>query len=95
MRARPLGSLLFLLALSSCTSDGGGGSPSERGLSEACALAFKAAAAVDDFRDTHADLYPAYRACKSMDEWTTASATYPGAIDGADPISYSDPPVAR
>lgn len=64
-----------------------GGGP--EGVSAECAAAFEEAAAVSDLQDTHADLFPAYSACTTLDEWKAADAAYPDAIDGADPVSYA------
>lgn len=58
-------------------------------VSSACANAFELAAAVSPYEDTHEDLFPAYSACTSIEEWKTASERYPDAIDGVDPISYA------
>ena len=58
-------------------------------VSTACAEAFKNAAAVSEFQDTHEDLFPAYSACKTLDEWKAADVQYPDAIDGVDPVLYA------
>jgi hypothetical protein len=39
-------------------------------------------------QDTIEDLYPAIRACKTVDEWTAASTANPDALDGADPVVF-------
>ena len=54
-----------------------------------CLEAFQAAHEVDPMQDTHADLYPAFHACATLDEWTAANERYPEAIDGADPVTYA------
>lgn len=54
-----------------------------------CEAAFARAAAVDNMHDTHADLFPAYTACKTLAEWRRANTAYPDAIDGVDPIVYA------
>lgn len=58
-------------------------------VSGACAHAFLEAANVDAMRDTHKDLFPAYYACTSIEEWREADRMYPGAIDGVDPVMYA------
>ena len=58
-------------------------------ISAECRKAFRAAAAVDEMRDTHRDLFPAYSACTSLEEWKNADAMFPDAIDGVDPINYA------
>lgn len=58
-------------------------------VSEKCANAFAAAAGVDEYHDTHQDLFPAYSACKGIEEWKAANALYPKAMDGADPVRYA------
>ena len=55
----------------------------------ACLLAFEQAAAVDVARSTVSDLYPAALACETVEEWAAASATHPGALDGADPATFA------
>lgn len=54
-----------------------------------CMEAFAAAAAVSPYLDTHEDLFPAYAACTSIDDWQAADALHPAAIDGADPVQYA------
>ena len=54
-----------------------------------CIEAFAAAARVRADQDTHEDLFPAYSACMSLEEWKSADALYPTAIDGVDPIRYA------
>ncbi|CAN5880508.1 hypothetical protein BH23ACT12_BH23ACT12_22110 [soil metagenome] len=71
--------LIACLLLTGC----GPGSVSAR-----CAAAFEAAASVSAYQDTHEDLFPAYSACSSVDEWKAASEQHPGAIDGAEPVAY-------
>ena len=60
-----------------------------RSVSEACASAFRAAASVSEYRDKHEDLFPAYSACTSIEEWKAANGLYPKAIDGVDPVRYA------
>jgi hypothetical protein len=88
--------LTVALLLVSCASDSephaestAGVEVDPPGVSEACARAFAFAHSVDAMRDTHSDLFPAYRACMSAAEWRAASAAYPDAIDGVDPIEYA------
>jgi len=57
--------------------------------SKSCSEAFEAAAKVNEYQDTHEDLFPAYFACRTIEEWKAASAMYPKAIDGVDPIRYA------
>lgn len=76
-------SVATLLLLTAC----GGGAP--EGVSGECASAFEQAAAVSDLQDTHEDLFPAYSACKTLDEWKAADDAYPDAMDGVDPIVYA------
>ena len=54
-----------------------------------CMEAFADAAGVSEDRDAHEDLFPAYSACTSLEEWKAADAFYPAAIDGVDPIRYA------
>jgi hypothetical protein len=49
----------------------------------ACEQAFYEASQISDFQDTVEDLYPAARACGTVDEWVQANTKYPGAIDGS------------
>lgn len=88
--------LVWSLALvaSGCGFDGddsAGLPPSSEAqkVSVGCASAFARAASVSEFHDTHADLFPAYAACRDVEEWTAASRRFPAAIDGADPIRYA------
>ena len=53
-----------------------------------CMEAFAAAAAVSPYLDTHEDLFPAYAACTSIDDWKAADALHPDAID-IDPVQYA------
>ena len=55
---------------------------------DACNRAFAEAAAVDDMHDSVSDLYPAAKACESLDDWTAAHEANPGAID-ADPATFA------
>jgi hypothetical protein len=86
-------SLLVVLA-GSCASneDDRAASPADNqrsSVSQACADAFAAAASVSEFQDTHEDLFPAYSACSTVEEWKAADKLYPDAIDGVDPVSYA------
>ena len=47
------------------------------------------AARVSEYADTHEDLFPAYAACETLDEWEVAHQTYPAAIDGGSPVEYA------
>ena len=35
------------------------------------------------------NLFPAYAACTSIDDWKAADALHPAAIDGVDPVQYA------
>ena len=61
----------------------------EGAVSSACTEAFAMAASISEFQDTHEDLFPAYSACTSLEEWEAANALYPAAIDGVAPIRYA------
>lgn len=61
----------------------------EFSISQECDEAFAKAAAVSPQRDTHGDLFSAYSACESIEEWKAASAKHPDAIDGVDPVRYA------
>lgn len=54
----------------------------------ACDEAFAQAAEASDFEDSVSDLYPAVRACDSVEEWVEASEAHPDALDGADPRTF-------
>ena len=58
-------------------------------LGSACIAAFASAAGVSDYNDTHEDLFPAYSACESIEEWREAYALHPDAIDGGNPVQYA------
>jgi len=45
-----------------------------------CNVAFAKASSVDPMLDTVEDLYPAVKACKSLDAWVDAARANPGAI---------------
>ncbi|WP_420449268.1 hypothetical protein [Candidatus Palauibacter sp.] len=64
----------------------GCGSP---GADSACIGAFAAAAAVSPMLDAHEDLFPAYTACTSIEEWRSAHALHSTAIEVADPVRYA------
>lgn len=54
-----------------------------------CEEAFKDAAEVDELRDTHEDLWPAFESCGSIEEFAAASQKHPGAVEeGVDPQTY-------
>ena len=53
-----------------------------------CAAAFSAAASVNSFRNSHEDLFPAYSACTTADEWRAAHTLYPSVIP-IDPVKYA------
>jgi hypothetical protein len=57
--------------------------------SEACSQAFADAAAVSEMQDTHEDLFSAYFACETLDDWIAANDEHPDAIDGVDPTMYA------
>jgi hypothetical protein len=82
------GFLFVVLGLVACTTEETSPVPGDDGVSDACERAFAAAAAVSDLEDTVEDLYPAVRACNTVEEWTAASEAYPAALDGADPVLY-------
>jgi hypothetical protein len=75
----------LLILASAC----GGSSRTSVPISDRCASAFSTAASVDEMHDTLADLFPAYSACSSFEEWKAADARYPKAIGGADPVLYA------
>ena len=94
----------MLLLSGACSSDQAnpGASPSssneepsvlsdneEGAVSSACTEAFAMAASISESQDTHEDLFPAYSACTSLEEWEAANALYPAAIDGVAPIRYA------
>ena len=54
-----------------------------------CLDALAAAANVSKFRDTHEDLFPAYVACTSIEEWDSANAAHPVISEGVDPVQYA------
>lgn len=64
-------------------------SAQEQTVSDRCAEAFESAANVSAYQDTHEDLFPAYSACSSVEEWRAADQVYPEAIDGVDPVRYA------
>lgn len=53
-----------------------------------CDEAFSSAAEVSDLQDTHADMWPAFVACGSLEEFESSSSRVPDALDGADPALY-------
>jgi hypothetical protein len=54
----------------------------------ACESAIKAAAEVDEMADTVTDLDPAIETCASLAEFASFAASYPTALDGADPRTF-------
>lgn len=64
---RRLGLIAATMLLAAC-----GGGTASAPISDACGEAFVAAAAVGDMEDSVSDLYPAVRACASLDAWTAA-----------------------
>lgn len=54
-----------------------------------CDDAFDQAASVDKMQDTVEDLYPAARACESLEDWIAASERHPDAIEDADPEVFA------
>ena len=91
--------VVFVLALCLVAGCGGNGVPDavgaeareERGVASdtPCIEAFAAAARISEYQDTHEDLFPAYSACTSLEEWKAADALYPAVIDRVDPIRYA------
>lgn len=80
----------FISMLLSPSAPSVGSGDSTVKVSQKCVQAFSDAAKVSEYQDTHEDLFPAYSACTSLDEWRDASALAPGAIsDGVDPIEYA------
>ena len=60
-------------------------SPPAVQVSTNCDAAFRNAAAIDDMHDTVEDLDPAIKACRTVAEWSAASARHPKALDGVPP----------
>lgn len=56
--------------------------------SEECGGLLADAAAVDASEETVEDTDPAIVACGSVDEFTAAAEDHPGALDGADPVTW-------
>lgn len=87
-----LGAVALLLVQGACNSDDRTTDSTTtaateiKQVSEECAEAFKDAANVNEVQDTHQDLFPAYSACSSIEEWRAADALYPDAFDGVDPV---------
>lgn len=54
----------------------------------ACEAAVASAAQVDPVQDINEDLWAAFDACASLEEFQTAAEAHPGALDGADPETY-------
>lgn len=55
----------------------------------ACDTAFAEAASVSDMEDQLSDLWPAFTACGTLEEFIAASENHPDALDGADPEIYA------
>lgn len=79
---------LLALTVASCSGDDTSSDTSSQATESACEQAFSQAASVSDMQDTIGDLYPAIRACKTVNEWTAASNVHPDALDGADPVVF-------
>lgn len=80
----------FCLAVTVLLGLGACGIDAPEGVSVACATAFSEAAAVSDLQDTHEDLFPAYSACTTLEEWRAANKAFPDAMDAiGDPVSYA------
>ena len=54
----------------------------------ACEEAFAVAASVDEMRDTPRDLFPAFSACKTIEEFKAARAKFPKAMGIDDAVVY-------
>jgi hypothetical protein len=76
--------LVALFALSAC------GGESDSSEASACEDAFAEAAQVDEMQDAHSDLWPAFEACGSVEEFAAASDAHPDALDGVDPQTYAE-----
>ena len=63
--------------------------PEGESVASPCIRAFATAAAVSEYSDTREDLFPAYSACGSIDEWKEAYALHPNAIDGGSPEQHA------
>ena len=63
--------------------------PEGESVGSPCVRAFGTAAGVSEYNDTREDLFPAYSACGSIDEWKAAYALHPNAIDGGNPVQYA------
>lgn len=62
---------------------------SEPTIPSECQEAFKRAAEVDQFRDKHEDLWPAFETCRSVEQFAAASEEHPGALEAdVDPQTY-------
>ena len=85
--------MLVIGVIVSCAGGGSGASPPSSNSTTAnqitgCEKMWSDAAAISDFQDSVEDLDPAIRACKSLQEWTSAAAKYPLALDGVDPVLF-------
>lgn len=85
--------VLVISVIVSCGGGGSGASPPSSNSTTAnqitgCEKMWSDAAAISEFQDTVEDLDPAIRACKSLQEWTSAAAKYPLALDGVDPVLF-------
>lgn len=68
--------VILALVVSAC---GGSGDPTTTEAQSACLAAFREAAGVDSMADSVSDLYPAVRACATVDEWSAAFDVVDGA----------------
>jgi hypothetical protein len=71
--------LALISAIATLTLAGCGTSTASTKPADACGTAFAAAAGVDKNADTVADLYPAIRACATVDAWSAAFTANNGA----------------
>lgn len=79
--------LLAGLVLTACSATRNASSADDG--SAACDSAFASAASVDSMHDTVSDLYPAVKACRTVEQWMSASQAHPEAIsEGVDPRMF-------
>jgi hypothetical protein len=71
--------LALISAIATLTLAGCGASTASTKPADACGAAFATAAGVDKTADTVADLYPAIRACATLDAWSAAFIANNGA----------------
>ena len=76
--------IIGVLVAGACSSTAPAASPPET----TCQRAMRIAAAVDEMSDTVADIDPVIRACISITDLRAASAKYPAAFDGVDPVEF-------